>query len=324
SVSAADDAALRALAQELYADYAKKDLDGFLRLWSAKSPEFAARRQTMQKLFADHEKIEVKNLALHKITVTGEKAKLRVEVEIIVIEAKTGKPSAEYGKMIRALQCVKEEGAWKTWREALAVEDLADALGALKTDVERTALLTEEKELVTERLVRELNLQGNRLRLLGDYPEALVRFRLGQEIAERISDKAGTADTRNNIGVVHLLQGAYAQALEYFQKSLAVSKELDDKVGVARTLTNIGNVHFRQGAYAQALENFQKSLALSEELDDKGGIARMLNNIGNINAAQGAYLQALEYLQKSLALSEELEDKTGIARALINIGVIHK
>src|SRR5262245_58611289 len=211
SASAADEAALRALAQEFYSAYAKKDLDGFLRLWSARAPELAARRQAMQKLFADHEKIEVRDLALRKITVESEKAKLRVEVEIIVVEAKTGKPSSDFGRMIRAPQCVKEGGDWKVWRETLAVEDLADALVAAKTDAERSALLTAEKELVTESLVLELNQQGTRLRLLGNYPEALARFRLAQEIAEPISDKAVIADTRNNIGIVHHLQGDYAQ-----------------------------------------------------------------------------------------------------------------
>src|SRR5262245_30955457 len=92
--SATDEAALRALAQEFYAAYAKKDLDGFLRLWSAKSPEIASRRQAMQKLFADHEKIEVKDMVIRKMPVEGAKAKLRVEVEINAIEAKTGKPAA--------------------------------------------------------------------------------------------------------------------------------------------------------------------------------------------------------------------------------------
>ena len=134
SVSAADEAALRALAQEFYAAYAKKDLDGFLRLWSAKSPELASRRTAMQKLFADHEKIELKSLAIPKVTVDGEKGKARVEVEINAIEAKTGKLSTEFGQMKRSMHSVKEGGVWKVWQEASAAVDLADALVAAKTD----------------------------------------------------------------------------------------------------------------------------------------------------------------------------------------------
>ena len=102
--SVADNGALRALVQELYGSYAKKDLDGFLRLWSAKSPELAARRETMQKLFVDNEKIEVKGLVIRKMEVEGEKAKLRVELEMDAIEVKTGKSADNLGKMVYALE----------------------------------------------------------------------------------------------------------------------------------------------------------------------------------------------------------------------------
>src|ERR1044072_5626526 len=188
-----DGAALRALVEEFFGSYAQKDLDGFLRLWSAKSPELATRREAMQNFFVDHEKIEVKGLVIRKMAVEGEKAKLRVELEMSAIEVKTSKPAAGLGKMVRALECMKEEGAWKVWREVPAEEDLATALALLKTDDERSALLTAEKELVTDRLVQEINRQGNSLRVQGNYPEALARFRLAQKIAEQIGDKAGIA-----------------------------------------------------------------------------------------------------------------------------------
>ena len=87
--STVDEADLRALAQEFYAACARKDLDGFLRLWSAKSPELASRRTATQKLFADHEKIEVKGLAPLKIVVESDKAKLSLQVQLRAVEAKT-------------------------------------------------------------------------------------------------------------------------------------------------------------------------------------------------------------------------------------------
>src|SRR5262245_1589153 len=174
SVSAADEAALRALAQEFYAAYAKKDLDGFLRLWSAKSPELASRRTAMQKLFSNHEKIELKSIAIPKLTVDGEKANARVEAEINAIEAKTGKLSTEFGQMKRSLHCVNEDGVWKVWQEASAAADLADALVAAKTEQERAALLAADKELVTAALIRELNDKGFRLTAEGRYEEAMT------------------------------------------------------------------------------------------------------------------------------------------------------
>jgi tetratricopeptide (TPR) repeat protein len=323
AATAADEMALRALAQEFYAAYAKKDLDGFIGLWSAKAPDLASRRQAIRKLFAENEKIEVKSLVIPKITIDGGKAKLRVDVEMNAIETKTGKPAAGLGKMIRALHGVKEEGAWKVWREAPAVEDLADALATAETNAGRSALLTAEKELVTESLVRELTRQGGRLRLQGNYSEALARFHLAQNIAEQIGDRDGVADTLNNIGVVHSNQGDYAQALENYQRSLAISESLGDKTSVSLALGNIGGVLSNQGDYAQALDYYQKSLAIEEALGNKHGISILLNNIGLVHLSQGNYAQALEHYQKSLAISEALGDKTRVYRALGGIGNIH-
>ncbi|MGH9832340.1 MAG: tetratricopeptide repeat protein [Blastocatellia bacterium] len=323
SVATADEADLRALAQAFYAAHAKKDLEGFVGLWSLKAPGLASRRTAMQKLFADYEKIEVKGLVIRKIAVEAAKAKLRVEVEMNAIEAKTGKPAAGWGKMIRALQGAKEEGVWKVWREAPAVEDLADELVTAKTDAERSAIITAEKELVTERLVRELARQGGRLRSQGNHPGALARYRLAQNIAEQIGDQAGSADALINIGIVHESQGDFTQALDQYQKSLALSETSGDKAGVSRALLNIGIAHYSQGSYAKAIEYYQKSLALSEALGDKAGVSKALNNIGSIHHRQGDYAQALEYYQKSLALFEAWGDKTGVSSLLHNIGFVH-
>ena len=321
--TASEDAALRALVEEFYGRYAKKDLDGFLRLWSAKSPELAARREAMQKLFVDHEKIEVKGLVIRQLEVEGDKTKLRVEVEMGAIDVKTSKSAVGLGKMARALECVKEDGAWKVWHEVPAEEDLAAALALLKTESERSALLTAEKDLVTEKLVREMNRQGNSLSSRGDYAEALTRFRLAQNIAEQIGDRAGLAATLTNIGSVYSNQSNYAQALEYYQKSVALSESLGDKPGIASTLRGIGVVQYHLGNYTLALEVYRKSLTLVEAIGDKVGILRVLNNIGNVYNNQGDYAEALEYYQKSLALSEVLGDKDGIARTLNNLGSIH-
>jgi len=189
-----------------------------------------------------------------------------------------------------------------------ALQSFADVLALLKTDAERSALLTAKKELVTEKLVREVMRRGDSLSSRGDYPEALARFRLAQSIAEQIGDKAGIASALNNLGTVHYLQSNYALALEHLQKSLAMSEAIGDKAGIASTLRGIGNVHTRQADYAQALEHYEKSLAMSEALGHKTGIARALNNIGVVQYLHGNYAQALEYLQKSLPMGEASGD----------------
>src|SRR5262245_4114316 len=62
-----DEAALRALVEAFFNTWAAKDLDGFLHLWSAKSPELEARKQSTSALFGSSEKIEVRDLVLDKL-----------------------------------------------------------------------------------------------------------------------------------------------------------------------------------------------------------------------------------------------------------------
>jgi len=202
-------------------------------------------------------------------------------------------------------------------------KDLANALALLKTDDERSALLTAEKKLVTEKLVQELNRQGNSQRLQGNYREALAQFSIAQKIAEQIGDQAGIAATLINIGDVHALQSNYALALEHYQKSLAISEAIGNKAGIASGLRGIGIVHTYRGNFAQALEQLQKSLAISEAIGNKDEIGRTLSNIGTAHLAQGNFVQALEYYQKSLALSEPSGNQDWVRGTLTNIGSVY-
>ena len=319
-----DDVALRALAESFYGAWATKDLDSFLRLWSAQSPDLEARRKETQELFARSERIELRGLTIRAVRVEGGQARVRVEVDALVIEAGTGKEKAGYAKMSRTLHCVKETGAWKVWREASAYDELANALATAKSDQERAALLAEEKELSPAGLIQPLIAQGRRIMYQGSYPQALVCFHLAQSIGEQVGDQSGICDAMMGIAFVHWSQAAYAQALELYQKSLAISESQGAKAGIIRALNGVANVHRSQGDYALALDYYGKSLAISEAMDDKTGIATALGNMGVVYSKQGDLARALYYHKKSLAVDEAAGDKLGVAITLGNIGVIHR
>ncbi len=321
------EAAARAVVEKYFALYAAKDLDGLMSLWSAKSPELEARKKSAAELFASSEKIALKSLAVRQIKLDGEKARVRVEADMQVIEAKTDKEKPGYGKLLRTLEFVQEAGHWKIWSEASTFDELAAALAAAKGEQERAALLakmqTEERELMTAELVSAVSSRGDRFYEQGDYPQALALHRLAQGLAEQTGDRPGLARTLNNTGKILYAQGNYAQALAQFRQSLALQESLGHKAGVALALNNIGNVHFRQGDYTQALEHYQKSLALSEALGDQPGVARTLGNIGNIHLEQGDPTQALELYQQSLTLLEAQGNKGRVAITLYNMGYVY-
>ena len=151
----ADETAVRAVAQRYFAAYAKKDLDGFMALWSEKSPDFKSRKQTMQRIFGETEDIRLKALTIVKATVTDEAAQLRVRVELASTDKRSGKPHADMGRLNRLLDLVREDGAWKVRRYGPAELLLLDRLLAADGKAGREKLYQDEKDLVALQLVIE-------------------------------------------------------------------------------------------------------------------------------------------------------------------------
>jgi CHAT domain-containing protein/Tfp pilus assembly protein PilF len=311
---------LRAVVEKYFALYAGKDLDGLMRLWSEKSPNYASLKKNLQEQFA----VEDSDFSRHTIShvkMEGARASLRATVSLTAINLKSKQKREQ--PMARNFALVREDGEWKIWRSALAEDDFAERLAQAGAEAERTALIADEKELLTSALVEAMNNQGMRLRNQRKYPQALVVHRLAQSLGEQIEDRAGIARALNNIGIVHSEQNDFAQALEYYKKSLALSEALGDKSQIAATLGNAGVVHMYQGDFAQALDSYHKSLALSETMGNNYLIATTLGNIGGGLLAQGNYARALEYLQKGLAMMETIGDKAGITNTLNTIGLVH-
>jgi CHAT domain-containing protein len=324
--SAADEAALGRLAAEYYSAYAREDADGLARLWSQQSPELAAARRRALEQFAALDRIEAKGVRVTKLSVTGARAKLRVEVEMSAVDAKTGKAATGFGQMRRVLECVNEDGAWKVWRERSAYDELAADLLAAKSEAERAALLDGNKELVSLDLIAALDTPGDRLVLRGDYAAAVRHYELGMEVARRLGDREAEAAMLGSIGDAHRAQGYYDAALDHFHRSLKLREAIGSKPGAAVVYNNLGVVHRLLGNLEQALEYYNQSLRLKYELGEQAdprGIAATLSNLGVVYARLGNYALALEHYQKALPLREAAGDKAGVANTLNNIGTLH-
>jgi CHAT domain-containing protein len=322
----ADEAALRALVEKFFAAYTKKNLDGVMALWSAKSPEFVQRKQTMQRLFATLARIEVNSPNISRLETNEGQARMRLSFDMSGWDAQTGELAQGSGKMRRTMHCIWEEGVWKIWRYYPAVDDFAAALVAAKTAEERAALLktwlTTDNELVTAELVKALDRQSNLLRSQANHAQAIAVNLIACDVAELIGDKVGAVNALKNIGSLYAAQSNFTEALKFFQKSLPLYEALGNKLGVAFVWINVGVIQREQGNYTQAVESYQKSLRLYEELDDKKGIAAVYNNMGNVSVLRGNYTEAVAHFQKSLAISEAAGDKTVTANTLHNLGVI--
>ena len=66
--------------------------------------------------------------------------------------------------------------------------------------------------------------------------------------------------------MIHHVRREDDEALEVYQKLLEISESLGNRAGTANTLNQIGNIHFLRGTYKVALEAYEKSLGTSESL----------------------------------------------------------
>src|SRR5690242_4841234 len=122
--TAADEAAVRQVVDRFFATYAGKDLDGFMALWSAKSPDLAGRQQPMKGIFGETGPIRIKELTVTTPQVKGDAASARVRVEIVGNDAATGKPYSQFGRLNRVFELAREDGGWKVRRYFPAERDL--------------------------------------------------------------------------------------------------------------------------------------------------------------------------------------------------------
>lgn len=320
--SSADEAALRALVEAFLQAWAAKDLDGYIRVWVTNAPGLESRKQAMQKVFEAFSKIEIKTPLFHGIIVEGEWGRLRVDVEINSVEAKTGKRFAGSGLRKRAMEFARENGSWRILREEAASDNLARMLAATPAGKDREILLDGAKDLWSTDLTLAVNNVGIRFASQGLYPEALNVFRIAQSTAEKINDPKGLAASVGNIGLIHFNQGDYSLALDPLQKSLRLAEAIGDQNLIWSSLNNLGLLHQGQGNFNLAMESYKKSLERAEIQEDKNSIAITLGNIGNLYNGQGDYSSAAEYYQRSRAYYRESGVKAGEGRILHSLGNI--
>lgn len=348
--------------EQFFAAFEQKDFPKITALWSEKSPDNLPGRANVHHTFSATRTIAVKNIRQDKINVEKDRATIQLTADLMVTKAQAD-ATATPSQMHLTLQLVNENGVWKFWRYVTAEDELAVALGAVKTSEEAEALIKNKPELVTPDLVRAmarqareltgrgkhgqallicdlalnlaqrlndkhgqfftLRVKGELFRMRGDYKQALVFLDQCLKLAEELDDQPNIANALNSLAITHSARSDFPTALAMFQRSLQIKEALGDKLDIGRELTNIGNIYMHQGEKVRALENFQRSLKLAEEVGNKSGMAGTLNSIGALYYMQGNYAQALEYYERSRKIKEEVNDKLGVARALYNMGILY-
>jgi CHAT domain-containing protein len=311
-----DPAGLLVLAQEMAHAYSQKDAAGVLRLWSEKAPQRNAQQNELDNLFGDSGIGEIHESPIGEPEVTGDRARWRMSRETVGIPGANPKTN----KKLFTVECVKEPGGWKVWKETPAAEELAALLTAAGGEKERSELLSRNEDLIGTDLARALLDRGRAARSRGNANEALDAFDLALRIAQQADEIGLRALALSFIAAVRLDLGEYQEAVSWGQKALEFEAALPDKTPVAQALLVIGAAYRVEGEFALSSDSFQRSLALAEALHNDVIVGSVLGNMAALYGDRGDYVRALSYLNRSVELAERSGDKRLAAGAEINLG----
>ncbi len=157
----------------------------------------------------------------------------------------------------------------------------------------------------------------------GQFDTALETYQQVLALRRELDDKAGIAQTLNNMGDVYSDRGQYSQALDVLQQALALRRELRDRAGTSQTLNLIGFVYRRQKQYSEALELHEEALQQAQNAGDRSEVGESLHNIAAVYTSQGQLDSALDFYERAMAIREEVGDRRDLGRTLNNMGAVY-
>ena len=132
------------------------------------------------------------------------------------------------------------------------------------------------------------------LPVYGETPSRLLNQNVSSSIAQ---NSTAEADKLFKQGVQEYRRGKYPQALKTYERVLKIRRQQGDKAGIAQTLNNIGEVYLSLINNDKALEILQQALAIRREIKDRKAEGETLDNLGLAYFGKQQYDKALEFLQ---------------------------
>ncbi len=119
------------------------------------------------------------------------------------------------------------------------------------------------------------------------------------EIAERLEDQRGIADSYNSIGVAYATLEIYDDAIAYLEKARDLRNVIYDRKGLVRSLNNLGIAYFNIGDNENSLSCFEEATRSSQEMKNDTLLAASYHNLGELNSYLGNLTKAASQLEIS-------------------------
>lgn len=107
------------------------------------------------------------------------------------------------------------------------------------------------------------------------------------EIAERLEDQNGIADSYNSIGVAYATLEIYDDAIPYFEKARDLRNAIHNRKGLVQSLNNLGIAYFHTGNSEKSLLCFEDAVNISLEIKNDTLLAASYHNLGELNSNLG-------------------------------------
>jgi len=119
------------------------------------------------------------------------------------------------------------------------------------------------------------------------------------EIAERLEDQRGIADSYNSIGVAYATLEIYDDAIAYLEKARDLRNVIYDRKGLVRSLNNLGIAYFNIGDNENSLSCFEEATRSSQKMKNNTLLAASYHNLGELNSYLGNLTKAASQLEIS-------------------------
>ena len=222
-------------------------------------------------------------------------------------------PDAQTAAMMRRLVTAARTEEEVDPREALAILDVAEALGAF----------VEDADLRMPALAELRRARAMALMIRGDYPEALAVL----DIAERSTSGVVAPYERAFVSwaraTVFFQMGRYAEALPLVRRSVRIFHEFGDELRELQTMILYASILTEQGAIKKAQRVFRSLLEPLQAFGDRVSLARVLANLACCAVQRHDFAASEAYGTQAAALFDELGLETEKVRTHWAFGIAY-
>lgn len=199
--------------------------------------------------------------------------------------------------------------------------DIGETEDEFKSLLESFKYYSKSKEDKSEHLIFILHRLGNIYYKKEKFPEALIKFKEGNDIAKSINDTSWILLNNINIAHTYLGMGHIDTSLWIYKDIIPLCIAMNDSVSLASSYGYIGSILHKKKKTSNALSYYSKAIEIASMRDDVYNLAWLYKSLSKIFEEKNDYKKAYTYhlkhakYQQSLMQSEYIK-KMGQANLL--------